>query len=104
MSWFFNVLGVGMGEDNCLPPGQHVYPFTFQLPPNLPSSFEGGEGFVRYSIKGTIDKPWKFDHDTKRLFTVTSPLDLNEYPTAAVCVLAVYISSLWKMNKSRFKI
>nr|XP_022329045.1 arrestin domain-containing protein 17-like [Crassostrea virginica]XP_022329046.1 arrestin domain-containing protein 17-like [Crassostrea virginica]XP_022329047.1 arrestin domain-containing protein 17-like [Crassostrea virginica] len=107
--------GVGMGEDNCLPPGQHVYPFTFQLPPNIPSSFEGGEGFVRYSIKGTIDKPWKFDHDTKRLFTVASPLDLNEYPNAAnevqnqkqkficcCCCKSGPLSGMIRLNRSGF--
>ncbi|XP_061179230.1 arrestin domain-containing protein 3-like [Saccostrea echinata] len=75
--------GMGMGDKNCLPPGQHVYPFSFQLPPNLPSSFEGGIGYVRYTIKGTIDKPWKFDHTTKRPFTVIASLDLNSQPTAA---------------------
>lgn len=75
--------GLGMGDDNRLPPGQHVYPFTFTLPPNLPSSFEGGIGYVRYTIKGTIDKPWKFDHNTKRPFTVIALLDLNTQPNAA---------------------
>ncbi|XP_065942642.1 arrestin domain-containing protein 17 isoform X5 [Magallana gigas] len=75
--------GLGTGDDNQLPPGQHVYPFTFTLPPNLPSSFEGGTGYVRYTIKGTIDKPWKFDHNTKRPFTVIALLDLNTQPNAA---------------------
>ncbi|XP_056022796.1 arrestin domain-containing protein 17-like isoform X2 [Ostrea edulis] len=75
--------GMGMGDDNRLPPGQHVYPFSFQLPPNLPSSFEGGVGYVRYTIKGTIDKPWKFDHTTKRPFTIIALLDLNTQPNAA---------------------
>nr|XP_022332254.1 arrestin domain-containing protein 3-like [Crassostrea virginica] len=75
--------GVGMGDDNRLPPGQHIYPFSFTLPPNLPSSFEGGVGYVRYTVKGTIDKPWKFDHNTKRPFTVVALLDLNTQPNAA---------------------
>ncbi|XP_022332250.1 arrestin domain-containing protein 17-like [Crassostrea virginica] len=75
--------GVGTGDDNRLPPGQHVFPFSFTLPPNLPSSFEGGVGYVRYTVKGTIDKPWKFDHNTKRPFTVVALLDLNTQPNAA---------------------
>jgi hypothetical protein len=75
---------MGMGDENPLPAGQHVYPFSFQLPPNLPSSFEGGTGHVRYSIKGTIDKPWKFDHTTKRPLTVLASLDLNTQPNAEV--------------------
>lgn len=87
--------GLGMGDDNRLPPGQHVYPFTFTLPPNLPSSFEGGTGYVRYTIKGTIDKPWKFDHNTKRPFTVIALLDLNTQPNAAVSSFHRY---LWVLN------
>ncbi|XP_076472508.1 arrestin domain-containing protein 3-like [Babylonia areolata] len=60
-----------------LPRGRHTFPFCFILPPNLPSSFEGAHGYVRYSVKGIIDKPWKFDHTCKRAFTVISILDLN---------------------------
>ncbi|KAK3775100.1 hypothetical protein RRG08_048310 [Elysia crispata] len=60
-----------------LPQGLHTFPFQFHLPPNLPSSFEGGEGYVRYLIKCKIDKPWKFDHKTKRPFTIVGILDLN---------------------------
>eukprot|EP00058_Branchiostoma_floridae_P026570 XP_002612061.1 hypothetical protein BRAFLDRAFT_94151 [Branchiostoma floridae] len=48
----------------------------------LPCSFEGAHGYVRYYIKGTIDKPWKFDHTVKRAFTVLDMYDLNEEPTA----------------------
>ncbi|XP_062597207.1 arrestin domain-containing protein 17-like [Saccostrea cucullata] len=75
--------GMGMSDDNRLPPGQHAYPFSFQLPPNLPSTFEGEVGYVRYTIKGTIYKPWKFDYTTKRPFTVNALLDLNTQPNSA---------------------
>ena len=61
-----------------LPSGRHTFPFQFQLPEGLPSSFEGGVGHVRYQVKCKIDKPWKFDHNTKRPFTVISILDLNQ--------------------------
>lgn len=64
--------------------GEHSFPFTMTLPQNLPPSFEGDYGYIRYWAKATIDKPWKFDHHTKRAFTVISNLDLNQEPGAAV--------------------
>jgi hypothetical protein len=65
-------------------PGQHAFPFSFVLPPSLPSSFEGGIGYVRYTIKGTIDRPWRFDDHTVLAYTVLSPLDLNQLPQSIV--------------------
>ena len=65
--------------------GQHVFPFRFQLPVELPGSFEGrSRCYVRYWLKGTIDKPWKFDPEVKYTFTVGSMLDLNLQPSAMV--------------------
>ncbi|ESO88266.1 hypothetical protein LOTGIDRAFT_165704 [Lottia gigantea] len=73
-----------MGNDSAmLPAGINTYPFQFQLPGNLPSSFEGQYGYVRYWLKSTIDQPWKFDHTTKTAFTVICLLDLNREPTAS---------------------
>ncbi|XP_061387438.1 arrestin domain-containing protein 17-like, partial [Musca vetustissima] len=63
-----------------LPAGTHTYPFTCALPPTLPSSFEGEFGHVRYTIKVTLDRPWKFDQDMKMAFTVIAPVDLNLNP------------------------
>ncbi|XP_071102891.1 arrestin domain-containing protein 3-like [Haliotis cracherodii] len=72
----------GDGDTPTLPAGRYTYPFQYQLPPNLPSSFEGTVGRVRYWLKGTILKPWKFDDTTKRAFTVVNLLDLNAEPEA----------------------
>lgn len=68
------------GSEVCHPEGVHTYPFTLPLDESLPSSFEGKYGYVRYLCKATIEKPWKFDHDTKTAFTVLSQLDLNYEP------------------------
>lgn len=65
-------------------PGTHEYPFSCNLPPNLPSSFESDYGRIRYTIKAKLDRPWKFDHETKAAFTVNSTLDLNQQPHASV--------------------
>ncbi|XP_059470699.1 arrestin domain-containing protein 17-like [Neocloeon triangulifer] len=77
----FNVLG--SGEDVNLNPGEHFYPFNYVLPSNLPSSFKGDYGHVRYTILAVVDRPWKFDYEAKAAFTVISPLDLNADPKLA---------------------
>lgn len=69
-----------LGAEIELPAGEHTYPFTCALPPQLPSSFEGEFGHIRYTIKITLDRPWKFDQDSKMAFTVISPVDLNQNP------------------------
>lgn len=75
----------GMFSDTSMhPAGNYSYPFQMQLPNSLPSSFEGAHGNVRYYIKCAIDRPWKFDHKTKRVFTVISQLDLNRVPDALI--------------------
>lgn len=91
--YVFMFTGLGMGDKCRLPPGQHFYPFSFQPPPNLPSSFEGGDGYVRYTIRGVIDRSsWiKKDKDTKKPFTVIALLDLNTYPNSAVCTNHYYV-------------
>ncbi|XP_058825942.1 arrestin domain-containing protein 17 [Topomyia yanbarensis] len=76
----YYLLGGKNSNEIELPAGTHSYPFTCALPPTLPSSFEGEWGFVRYTIKVTLDRPWKFDQDLKMAFTVVSPVDLNQNP------------------------
>ncbi|CAG5121475.1 unnamed protein product [Candidula unifasciata] len=66
--------------NNSLGAGQYTFPFEFQLPSDLPPSFEGAFGYIRYWIKATIDEPWKFDHHTKRAFSVIPCMDINQYP------------------------
>ena len=38
--------------------GEYSYPFEFDMPNGLPSSFEHELGRIRYSIVGTIQVPW----------------------------------------------
>ncbi|WAR12260.1 ARD17-like protein, partial [Mya arenaria] len=66
------------------PAGNHAYPFHLAIPADFPSSFEGKKGHVRYFCRATIDRPWKFDSQTKRAFTVIHHLDLNLIPHAVV--------------------
>ncbi|XP_015436888.1 PREDICTED: arrestin domain-containing protein 3-like [Dufourea novaeangliae] len=73
-----NVLSTNEAESSVhIPAGYTQYCYEFQLPYNIPSSFEHEYGHVRYTVKAVIDRPWKFDHECKAAFTVVSILDLN---------------------------
>lgn len=82
----YYLLGSKNGSEINLEAGELIYPFTCVLPQNLPSSFEGEFGHVRYTIKVVLDRPWKFDQETKMAFTVISPLDLNRDPDMKVLI------------------
>ena len=64
--------------------GEYEFPFQFQLPVTIPSSFVGKHGRIAYSITGVVDRPWRFDHETVAFFTVIGIYDLNKDPSAAV--------------------
>lgn len=60
--------------------GDYVYNFKFLLPKILPSSFEHTFGFIRYVLIVTIDIPWAFDYNVKKLLSVIQMNDLNHKP------------------------
>ncbi|KAJ8672951.1 hypothetical protein QAD02_004212 [Eretmocerus hayati] len=78
----FYLIGSTSGREMILGPGIHTYTFTYSLPYNLPSSFESDFGCVRYTAKAVIDRPWKFDQESKVAFTVVSNFDLNLHQNA----------------------
>lgn len=61
-----------------LPVGKTTYPFEFLLPSQLPSSFEGKHGHIRYKLRAIIDQSWKFDHRTIRPFVINEIIDTNK--------------------------
>ncbi|XP_026741455.1 arrestin domain-containing protein 17 [Trichoplusia ni] len=77
----YYLLGSNSGNEIEIPSGKQVYNFTCTLPPVLPSSFEGQYGYIRYTVKVTLDRPWKFDQETKMAFTVLNAFDLNLNPS-----------------------
>lgn len=90
----------GNGTDNCeLPEGEHVFVFYCQLPINSPSSFEGDYGRIRYSIRATINRPWKFDHVAEQPITVMAVFDLNRNALAAAPVVQPAGKSFWGHSK-----
>ena len=42
------------------------------------TSFEGKHGSIRYFLKLELDQPWSWNQKLKKLFTVISPIDINE--------------------------
>lgn len=71
-----------MNDSITHPEGSFTYPFNFPLQAELPSSYEGRRGYVRYFCKATIDRPWKFDESTKEPFTVVHHFDCNQISNA----------------------
>ncbi|XP_062452328.1 arrestin domain-containing protein 2 isoform X2 [Rhea pennata] len=65
------------GEVTVLPAGRHEFPFTFQLPQTLATSFEGKHGHVRYWVKAKLHRPWSMAKKAKKEFTVIEPIDIN---------------------------
>ncbi|KAF4516728.1 hypothetical protein B566_EDAN008418 [Ephemera danica] len=83
---YFNNQYLAFGQEDVehiLLAGDHEYPFCFALPNQIPASFEGLYGHIRYCVRATLVRPWKFNHVTRQLFTVISPLDLNSEPRLA---------------------
>lgn len=66
-----------LGNQLDLQPGVHMFNFSCVLPPNLPTSFEAPNGYIRYTTKVTLERPWKFDLSFVNGFTVIKSLDLN---------------------------
>lgn len=98
----FYLVGGKSGPEITLPAGQQTYPFTCLLPTTLPSSYEGEFGHVRYTIKITLDRPWKFDQDAKIAFTVITPVDLNANPRVKVNSIIHFIFAYFSTIFSSF--
>lgn len=61
--------------------GQHEYPFSFELPKDLPSSFEHKgyvKAYVRYYLEAKIERPWSFDHKVVRPLIINGLVDCNK--------------------------
>lgn len=71
--------------------GNHIYPFINDLPRDLPSSFEGAYGFVRYKVKVTLHQPLEIKRIARFYFIVESPLDTMGYPSIYVNTFFVQI-------------
>lgn len=68
-----------IGANPVLPGGEHSFPFEVRLPEdNLPTTFEGKHGHVKYWLKAILDRPWKDEIKIVEPFTVTERIDVNQ--------------------------
>lgn len=88
--------------------GEHVYPFSFRFPAlNLPSSFEGVYGRVRYELAAVIVRPGHANRTTFLPLTVPSTLDSTDsiYNEPVVSSLSKGIGRwMWKQGPVDVKI
>jgi len=84
---FVFVLHHYFSGESKLEEGERVYPFNISLPLQLPSTFNGEHGHVRYTAKVTVDIPWGKDKETEITFQVISPLNLNDEPSLAASII-----------------
>ncbi|XP_045031093.1 arrestin domain-containing protein 17 isoform X2 [Daphnia magna] len=61
------------------------FPFKFALPLEIPSSYEGKSGNIRYSIKAVLRRRslFKFDNVSRVYFTVNAIVDLSKDETSS---------------------
>ncbi|XP_076133423.1 arrestin domain-containing protein 3-like [Alosa pseudoharengus] len=74
-----HLLKEGQSSDGALHlgPGRHVYPFTFQIPnKNMPSSFKGCHGKIRYTLLAKLNRSMAVAKKAKTLFTFVSKADM----------------------------
>ncbi|XP_037952535.1 arrestin domain-containing protein 2-like [Teleopsis dalmanni] len=84
------VVGSEMGlAELTIEPGTQVYNFACQIPPNCPTSYESLHGYIRYTVKVVLIRPWKFDQTFTKGFTVLAIRDLNYEPMALPPVHAI---------------
>ncbi|XP_032792610.2 arrestin domain-containing protein 3 [Daphnia magna] len=75
--------------------GHHQYPFSFVLPTQIPPSFEGAYGHIRYNIKAVAQRTWlKREYVCNSNLTVNAIADLNAMPKAELPVKKIKSKTL----------
>lgn len=72
--------------DSYLAAGEYSFSFVYTLPSGIPSTFRGEHGHIEYTISASFKRStgYKLDKITDLLFSVISPLDLNEFDVLKV--------------------
>ena len=59
------------------PEGEQRHPFEILLNEDVPSSFEGSRGYIRYTLKAVVEQEGTSGSETKTAITVLNEVDLN---------------------------
>ena len=79
-----------------IPLRQAITDLTQDKPDYVPTSdFTGKHGYVRYSIKATLVKPWKINKSTKVAISVLDLVDLNRTTNLNVRFNCHYFKIIW---------
>ncbi|KAJ8006133.1 hypothetical protein DPEC_G00125080 [Dallia pectoralis] len=71
----------GSTQCNVVAPGQHIYPFTFQIPLQaMPSSFKGDWGKIRYTLEAKLSRSMRMNSKAMAEFPFVSRVDLYSNP------------------------
>ena len=70
----------GGATSSLLPTGVSAFPFEVLLPPNLPASFNGPHGHIRYTAEAILKRSFKLNKSVTQEFRVCTSLDLNREP------------------------
>ncbi|XP_018577831.1 arrestin domain-containing protein 3-like [Anoplophora glabripennis] len=71
------ILYGGLSGTTSLSTGQHIYPFTLNLPNNLPGTYHCEYGSISYKLVAVVDRPMALDYEDQVIFVVVAPVDLN---------------------------
>uniref|UniRef100_A0A3Q2SYX3 Arrestin domain-containing protein 4 n=1 Tax=Fundulus heteroclitus TaxID=8078 RepID=A0A3Q2SYX3_FUNHE len=71
----------GETYSSVVPPGIHVYPFSFQFPhQNIPSSFKGADGKIIYLLEAVLSRSMRMDSKESIAMNFVAKGDLNPVP------------------------
>lgn len=82
--------GSEINPETILTAGVHAFPFSLALPTNLPSSFEGEHGSIRYRLKAVVNRIMRLDDTTELPIIVIRTLDLNSEPEEVKRPIAIH--------------
>eukprot|EP00090_Calanus_glacialis_P029161 TRINITY_DN46794_c0_g1_i1.p1 TRINITY_DN46794_c0_g1~~TRINITY_DN46794_c0_g1_i1.p1 ORF type:complete len:383 (+),score=115.83 TRINITY_DN46794_c0_g1_i1:68-1150(+) len=75
---FFKQAIILEGEEKELPVGMSKYSFSFELPEDGKSSFQGTHGSIKYLAKAMVDIPWGIDNESQLEIFINKIHDLND--------------------------